>query len=133
MVIKRKPSLRTTPARPQITAQQKQAMLKATKRLKKTEPKVPTIDKKLTALKPSPRAVAVGPARPKRVGKAPVRRTKGGSKDMGSTSSRRKQNTQSTRATRLAQAKVAQAQRAASQTRPKNLKRASTRSKRRLF
>jgi hypothetical protein len=100
MVMKRKPSLRTTPA-------------------KKRTPIVRTIDGR-----PPPRAVAVGPARPKRVGKAPVRRTKGGSKDMGSTSSSRKQNTQSTRATRLAQAKVAQAQRAAS--RPQAQKAAST-------
>lgn len=151
MVMKRKPSLRTTPARPRRPMARD---LKGNPVLgAKEAPQAPSVDKKLSALvaadakkkattKPPPRAVAVGPARPKRVGKVPVRRTKGGSKDMGSTASRRKPNTQSTRARRLAQARVAQAQRAASAkrtqraastTRPKNLKRASTRSRRRVF
>ena len=70
MVMKRKPSLRTTPARP------RRPIVRDLKGNPKTlGAKVAADAKKKAAKKPPPRAVAVGPARPKRVGKVPVRRT----------------------------------------------------------
>jgi hypothetical protein len=134
MVMKRKPSLRTTPAKrrrptpivrtvdgkppPRARDLKGNTVLGATKSPKKTAPKVPTVNKKLSALVAADAKKRAGNAVAQRIGKVPVRRTKGGSKDMGSTSSRRKQNTQSTRATRLAPVTVAQAQKAASTKSP---------------
>ena len=117
MVMKRKPSLRTTPAK-----KRRPTPIVRTVDGRPPPRKVSSVNKKSSSLATKIFAAnskkRAGNAVAQRIGKVPVRKAKGGSKDMGSTASSRKRNTQSTRATRLTPVRVPQAQKAASTKSP---------------